>query len=137
MPNTLLVSSSQRSSSHTDMSADNETITKAEQQMNRCALDLERLAQDVADAKTVKEFSSDRLKRAFSVTVAEFLEAGDSAAAAEHKSRASKTYGTSLHDLAEQYKAAMRVIEQHSALQTKFESARSILSVEKAKIGLL
>lgn len=95
------------------------------------------MASDVADAKTVKEFSSDQLKRAFSVTVATFLEAGDGVGASEHKARASAPYGASLHDLSEQYKTALRVIELHDALKVKFESARSILSTEKAKIGLL
>ena len=95
------------------------------------------MASDVADAKTIKEFSNDRLKRAFSVEVAGFLEAGESAAASEHKARASKEYGTHLHDLMEQHKSALRVIEEHDALRVQFESARSILSVEKSKIGLL
>lgn len=116
---------------------DSEKITRAEAQLNRCAKTLEGMSQDVADAKTVKEFSSDRLKRAFSVTVAEFLEAGDSGVAAEHKARASKAYGSALHDLGEQYRTAMRVIEKHDATKALFESARSILSTEKAKIGLL
>ncbi len=116
---------------------DSQTISQAEAQLNRCAKALEDMSQDVADAKTVKEFSSDRLKRAFSVTVAEFLESGDSGVAAEHKARASKAYGSALHDLGEQYRSAMRVIEKHDATKALFESARSILSTEKAKIGLL
>lgn len=116
---------------------DNDTITKAQAQMQRCALKLQSMAPDCADARTVKEFSSDRLKRALSINVAEFLEAGDSSAAAVDKARASKPYGTQLHDLSEQYRAAMRVIEQHDALKIVFESSRSILSCERAKIGLI
>lgn len=119
------------------MPADNSTILKAQAQMQRCVKKLEALANDTADARTIKEFNSDRLKRAFSVTVAEFLEAGDSGVAAEHKARASAVYGAQLHDLMEQYKSAMRVIEQHAALQVMFESSRSLLSTEKAKLGLL
>lgn len=116
---------------------DNDTITKAQKQLQICALELEKLAQDVADAKTIKEFNSDRLKRAFSASVAEFLEAGDSGVAAEHKARSTKAYCVALVDLQEQFKTAMRTIEQHDALKTKFESARSILSCERAKLGLL
>lgn len=118
------------------MATDNDNILKAQQQMNRCALEIAKLTSDLADAKTVKEFSSDRLKRAFSVAVAEFLEAGDSGVAAEHKARAGKPYGTQLHDLSEDYKTAMRVIEKHEALKVMFESARSILSTEKAKLSI-
>lgn len=116
---------------------DHDTIVRAQIQLNTCALALEEMAADVADAKTVKEFSSDRVKRALSVQVSSFLESGDSGVAAEHKARASKEYGTHLHDLSEQYKTALRIIEQHDALKIKFESARSILSTEKAKLGLI
>lgn len=116
---------------------DQDTILKAQTQMQKCALELQKMANDIGDAKAVKEFSSDRLKRSFSVTVAEFLEAGDSGVAAEHKARASNAYGTSLHDLHQQYQTAMRIIERHDSLKTMFESARSILSCERAKIGLL
>lgn len=116
---------------------DNDTITKAQAQLNRCAIELQKLAQDVADAKTIKEFSSDRLKRAFSGAVAEFLGAGDGLGASEHQARAGAAYGGHLNDLELQYKEALRVIEKHDALKVMFESARSILSTEKAKLGLI
>lgn len=119
------------------MATDHDTITKAEAQMNRAAVSLEKMSNDVGDAKQVREFSSDRLKRAFSVAVVEFLDAGDSGVASEHKARASKPYGAALHDLGEQYKTAMRVIEKYEAMKVQFESARSLLSVEKAKLGIL
>lgn len=116
---------------------DNDTISKAQAQMNRCAMDLAKMSADVADAKTAKEFTSDRLKRALSVTVAEFLEAGEGVGSSEHKARAAASYGAALHDLQEQHKSALRVIEKHDALKIMFESARSILSTEKAKMGLI
>jgi len=116
---------------------DSDIITNAEAQLNRCAKAIEAMSQDVGDAKTVKEFSSDRLKRAFSGAVAEFLIAGDGLGASEHKARASAQYGSHLTDLELQYKEAMRVIEKHEATKAMFESARSILSTEKAKIGLI
>lgn len=116
---------------------DNGIVAKAQAQLQRCALALAGMANDVADARQIKEFSHDRCKRALSVGVAEFLEAGESAAAAEHKARGSKAYGTSLHDLGEQYKAAMRVIEVYEAHRTLFQSAQSILALERAKISLL
>jgi len=119
------------------MPTDSDTIVKAQAQLNRCALGLEKMASDTADARTVKEFSSDRLKRAFSASVAEFLASGDGLGASEHKARASAQYGSHLTDLELQYKEAMRVIEKHDALKASFESARSILSCERAKIGLI
>lgn len=116
---------------------DSDTIAKAQAQLNRCALDMAAMASDVADSKTIKEFTNDRLKRAFSVEVERFLSAGDSAAAAEHKARASAPYGAHLHDLMEQHRSALRVIEKYDATKIQFEAARSLLSVEKAKIGLI
>ncbi len=104
--------------------------------MNKSALELGAMAQDVADAKTIREFSSDRLKRAFSLSVAAELATGGSAAACEHKARASTVYGGHLNDLQAQYQTAQRVIEKYEAAKVKFESARSLLSVEKAKLGL-
>lgn len=120
----------------TEMLTDSDTIAKAQRQMNQCALDIAKLANDVADAKTIKEYSSDRLKRALSGSVAVFLDEGLTGVAAEHKARASKEYGTHLHDLEEQFKSAMRVIEKYEGLKIRFESARSILSVERQKLGL-
>jgi hypothetical protein len=119
------------------MLTDQDTILQAQAQLNRCALDMAALASDVADSKTIKEFSNDRLKRAFSVEVERFLSSGDSAAAAEHKARASAQYGAHLQDLMGQHKDALRVIEKYDALKIQFEAARSLLSVEKAKIGLI
>ena len=118
------------------MTTDSDTILKAQKQMQRCAKEIEAMANDMADAMTVREFNSDRLKRAFSASVVEFLDAGDSGVAAEHKSRASKTYGAHLADLQEQYKAAMRVIETYQGKQVMFSSAQSILAVERQKLGL-
>lgn len=118
------------------MLTDSDTIGKAQKQMNAAALEIAKLSNDVADAKTIKEFNSDRIKRALSTEVARFLAEGDTGVAAEHKARASAQYGTHLHDLEEQYKSAMRSIERYEGLKVRFESARSILAVERQKIAL-
>lgn len=116
---------------------DDIVITQAQAQLQKCALHLEQIADRVAQAKTVKEFSHDRSKRALALSVTEKLLLGDSAAASEFRGRASNEYGSRLAELESQYEDALKVIEQQDALRCKFESARSILSVEKAKIGLL
>ncbi len=119
------------------MLTDQDTITQAQAQLNRCALALAELGNDTADARTIREFSNDRLKRAFSVEVTRFLSAGDSATASEHKARASEQYGAHLADLMNQHKEALRVIEKWDGLKVQWESARSLLSVEKIKMGLI
>lgn len=118
------------------MLTDSDTIGKAQAQMNSCALAIAKLAPQVAEAKQAKEFNHDRMKRMLSVLVVEHLADGMSAAAAEHHARASDSYGSQLNDLADQYKSALRVIEEADAVKIKFESARSILSVEKQKLSL-
>lgn len=123
--------------SHSEMVADNDTLTQAEEQLNRAALELGAMAQDVADAKVVREYSGDRQKQALSVSVAAFLKGSMAVSAAEHMARGSAGYASTFATLQAQYQAAMRVIEKYEATKAKFEAARSILSVEKAKIGLM
>src|SRR6185295_8832434 len=107
--------------------SDHATVLKAQRQMQEAALELQRLAPDVADAKQVKEFHDVRLKRILSVLVVESLKTGVSATAAEHHARASDAYGAQTNDLFEQYKTALRVIETYEATKVRFESARSLL----------
>lgn len=116
---------------------DHDTIKQAQRQMQKAALELTKLADDVADARTIKEFSHERTKRALSVHVAAFLEAGESGVSAENKARASALYGSALHDLSEQFKTAMRVLEKADALRVLWDSARSVLAAEKAKLGMV
>ena len=100
-------------------------------------MQLEKMASDLGDSKVVKEFNHERLKRAFSIVVVEFLDQDQSATAAEHRARACKSYGTQIADLSEQLKSALRIIEQYDALKTKFDSARSILAAERSKLEMI
>ena len=97
---------------------------------------MQKMAPELATARQVKEFSSDRLKRAFSVLVVQEINNGKSAAAAEHTARSTDRWGADLNDLSEQHRSALRVIEEYNAMQTQYEAARSLLSVEKEKMKL-
>ncbi len=119
------------------MEASHDTVIRAQAQLQKCALRLADMAEAIADAKQIKEYDSDRRKRALADVVAGLLEMGESAAAAEHKARASKGYGDELSKLSLQYREALRVIEKADAQRVLWESARSLLSVERAKIGIL
>jgi hypothetical protein len=119
------------------LETDSDTLRQAESQLNRAALELGGMAQSVADAKVVKEYNSDRLKRAFSEAVVDFLDAGDSAAAAEHRGRAHGAYKHQMDVLRQEYQTALRIIEKWDATKAKFEAARSVLSTERAKLGLI
>lgn len=58
----------------------------------------------------------------------EFLNLDLSATAAEARARASDSYGKALDELAHDLRSAELVIAKYHAVQTKWESARSVLS---------
>lgn len=120
------------------MTADYETSLGIARRMNSAVMELVKMSGEVAQARQVKEFNSDRLRRAFSVLVVEQLNNPPNSAisAAEHRARASDTWGAALNDLGEQYKTAIRVLETYEAIKTQYEAARSLLSLEKEKIRL-
>ncbi len=116
---------------------DDTTITRSQSQMQKAALALAAMADELALAKQVKEYNGDRMKRALSERVVVYLGRGESATAAEHHARADELYGVSVDALGLQYEDAMKVIEQAEAQRILWESARSLLSVEKAKLNLI
>lgn len=119
------------------MLSDSDSVGAAQRRMTEAAIALSKLAPEVAQAKQIREFNSDRLKRMFSVLVTEQYDKGiKSTSEAEHRARASAAYGSQLNDLSAQLESAQRTIEKHAALMVQYEAARSILSMEKAKMAL-
>lgn len=116
---------------------DQGTVQNAQVQLQRAAKALEAMADAVAAAKQVKEYDNDRKKRVLAIAMKVFLDMGESAAAADCKARASAAYGEALISLSSQYQDALATIEKYEGQRVLWESARSLLSVERAKIGLL
>lgn len=112
-------------------------VASAQRHLAEASEELSSMVDDIASARTVKEFSSDRLKRALAIPMREFIVAGDSAAAAETKAKASKSYGEEIESLSEQYEQAQRVIAKWEATQARFDAARSTLSSLKTIAGNL
>ncbi len=117
--------------------ADHSTVERAERQLERCGNTLAGMSDMLAEAKQVIEYDSDRRKRALADVMAVLLDEGDSAAAAECKARASKQYGEAFIHLGMQLRDALRVTEKAVALKIQWESARSLLSMERAKVNML
>ena len=117
--------------------SDHDTIVAAQTQMQEAVLELEQASNDIAKAKTVKEFSSDQRKIMLATCVKFYLDAGEGLGAAEHKARASDAFAEALGKRMAEYQVACETIEAAEALKLKFASAQSILSAEKAKIGLI
>lgn len=123
------------STSHSPGGSDFSTIESAQRQLAQASEELSGMTESVAKARQVREFHSDRLKRALAVSVREFLAAGDSATAADTKGRASVAYGEALDQLSIQYGAAEAVIAKWEATRIHWESARSILSSLRAIVS--
>lgn len=109
--------------------ADSKNLADA---LMRQADELQRMAPDVAKARTILEFSSDRRKIALGAAFKRAREVGaTSATEAEHYARSSAEYQTTLAKLESDHEAAEAVIQRHRAAESKFEAIRSALSLQK------
>lgn len=88
------------------------------------------MAQEVAKARQVREYDSDRRKRCLALAMKPFLEDG-SAAAAEALARASEEYQKSMKQLGNELVAAEKVIADYEATKIQWESARSLLAMQR------
>lgn len=93
------------------------------------------MAELVAKARQIREYDSDRRKRALSCGVSDFLKVGESATAAEHKARASDSYQQLMKETAKDLIAAEKTIAEWTALNARFEALRSLLSVQKSLVS--
>jgi len=106
-------------------------IKKVSERLRNANNALHEIVPEVAKARQIKEFASDRRKALLARCTAPFLEAGDSVASAEAKARANDSYKTELEILAAQYQFAEHTLAKYSALQATFDAARSLLSMSK------
>lgn len=97
---------------------------------------MQQMAQQVAEARQIREFDSERRKRALALSVVPFLEQGESATAAEHKARATKLYADNMKTAGRDLVLAEKAIADWTALQARFEALRSLLSVQKSIANL-
>lgn len=98
---------------------------------------LSAMSKDVAAARTVKEFSSDRKKNALSKAVLQaFKEGSKSSAEAEHKAYASISYETSMKRITEDFEKAESTLADFTVCMAKIESLRSIIAVHRQIAGI-
>lgn len=114
--------------------ADWNDISTLTQRMLEVSEELARMSEDIADARTVREFSSDRRKRSLAMAVREFL-VSDSATAAETKGRASVAYGEAIARQAEDLILAEQTIAKFEAKLTLWKSLQSALSALRTVAG--
>lgn len=118
-------------------SADYSTIEAISERLIEASNALGNMAERVAKARQVKEYDSDRRKRALSCVVASRLSTGESATAAEHQARATEAYAEMMKSHAEQLTNAEQVCAEWEAAKIKWETARSLLSVQKSLVANL
>ncbi len=123
-------------SKSTAIAPDNHDIESLSGRLLSIADELSRQAPELAKARTVREYSSERNKRALALATSPFL-ADNSASAADTFGRASKEYGDAMAELRKQTGAAEYVIAQHDATRAQFEAVRSVLSSLKMIAGNL
>lgn len=117
--------------------ADYSTIEAISARLIEASDALGNMTERVAKARQIRDYDSDRRKRALSCAVVDFLKGGESAAAAEHKARASESYGEMMKARAKDLATAEIVIAEWDAEKIKWETARSLLSVQKSLVANL
>lgn len=114
------------------IAADYSDVQRLGEELFAIAGRLSELAPELSKAKTVREYDSDRRKRALSKAMLTFLSNGESAAAAEHKARNLPSYWDEIRNLKNEYEKAEEIIARYEAQRVKWESVRSLLSIQKS-----
>jgi len=116
---------------HVSELADSQEVFQLEKRLQETADQLAALVPDMGKAKQVIEFISDQRKRALAKSMSQWLDSGESAAAAEAKGRSSFVYGEELAELATQLKAAETTKARWEATKCQWESCRSLLAMQR------
>lgn len=115
------------------MQPDHNDALKVEQRLRAATNELHKLAEPVAMARQVKEFSSERRKALLAQFTVPLL-IGNSSAAAEAMARANPEYLAGLTALEEQYRTSENMIAKWQATICTFDAARSLMSMSKEQL---
>lgn len=111
-------------------------VTKITYELETARDELAGMVDDVGKAKQVNTWDSERRKAALAKYVSPLL-ATMSVSAAEHTARASEGYIEAMRVLQRDLYDAERTLAQYEAIKCKWESARSILGMQRALAGNL
>lgn len=92
---------------------------------------LSAMAGNVAMARHVTTFDSDRRKRALALSAAPLLAAGESSAAAETSARSSPEYQAAMTELGKQYTSAEKTLVEFETTKLQWETARSLIAFQR------
>lgn len=116
--------------------ADAQDIYKLSRDLENLAVQIEQIGPELAKAKVIRDFDSDRRRNLLAEFVALRLATDMSATAAESYARADAAYQAKFRELSQDLMAAYATIAKESGFQARFQAARSILSVQKATLSL-
>lgn len=115
------------------MNTDNLDAEKVATKLMQSTKRLRELAPMVGSAKTIKAYDSDRKKHILSVEVLKaYKDGASSATEAEHRARASEGYVMCLERLQAELDTAEKIICEWDAENAAWDTARSLLSLQKA-----
>ncbi len=117
------------------MPADHSDIMEVEIRLKQCTKDLHDMVEEVAAARQVKEYDSERRKNALSKSMANFT--GVSSTQSQNLARTSHSFLQEIESLASQYQEAERAILKWQATLASFEAARSLLSFSRETLRQL
>lgn len=109
--------------------ADYGDVAALQKRLMQAADKLSAMAGNVAMARHITTFDSDRRKRALAMAAAPLLAAGQSSAAAETSARSSPEYQAAMTELGKQYTSAEKVLVEFETTKLQWETARSLLAV--------
>ena len=92
------------------------------------------MSASVGAAKHVIEYDGDRRKTALARAMAVSLAAGDSVSKADSEARASADYAKAMAAIGKQHQAALTEVEKYQCLKLQWETARSLLSMQKEAV---
>lgn len=116
--------------------SDAHDLYKLARELENIAIQIEAIGPELAKAKVVDRFDSDRRKNLLAEFTKPHLDGGSSSSAAETHARADVMYQVKLKELGQQLNVAMATITKESGLQARLEAARSIMSMTKAQMQL-
>lgn len=116
--------------------ADWQDVAELQRQLVSAVEEIGNMSGDVATAKHVLEYDSDRRKRALSHAMAAPLAGGAAVSKAEAEARASERYGAELKQLGREFELAEKVVRDYESAKLRWETARSLLSMLKEQIKI-
>lgn len=120
-----------------DTAPDISDLYRLNKEVDRLNEKLSNMKDEVADARTVIEYNSERRKNALSRAVlVAFKNKASSAAEAEHQARASEKYELELKELANAHALAEQVRVDFETTKIRVEVLRTKLSNERSLLNL-